>query len=270
MCADDFGMNPAINAGVLALARQGRLSGTSVLVDGPALNAADLAALSQAGLQVGLHLNFTEPLGQAGLCMPLGAFIRAAFLGRLPAERLRHGVLAQWQRFQALFGRLPDYIDGHQHVHQLPMVRDALLRVLPPAGRGRPWIRDTGRPRTRGLPWRSQAKAWVIAALGAGGLRHRARLLGIQQNPGFLGVYDFDGGVAAYERCMVAWLAQAQDGDVLMCHPALGDHPGDGLSAQRQAEYQVLSGAGMQHWLDTHQLMIDRAVSRTPEHPHEP
>ncbi|MFA5662819.1 MAG: ChbG/HpnK family deacetylase [Castellaniella sp.] len=270
MCADDFGMNRAINAGVLALAHQGRLSGTSVLVDGPALDDHDLDALSRAGLQLGLHLNFTEALGQTGVCMPLGAFIRAALLRQLPVDRLRAGVQAQWQRFEALFGRAPDYIDGHQHVHQLPVVRDVLLQGLPRGVSGRPWIRDTGRPRTAGLPLRSRTKAWVIAVLGATGLRHRARSLGYRQNPGFLGVYDFKGGVSAYQRCMAAWLAQARDGDVLMCHPALGAQPDDPLSAQRQAEYQVLAGVHMQHWLDTHHLMIDRAESRIPEHLHEP
>ena len=81
MCADDFGMNPAVNAGILSLAACGRLSATSLLVDGSAARA-DIPALRSSGLQVGLHLNLTESFGQPGLCRPLGALIRAA----LPAD----------------------------------------------------------------------------------------------------------------------------------------------------------------------------------------
>jgi predicted glycoside hydrolase/deacetylase ChbG (UPF0249 family) len=27
------------------------------------------------------------------------------------------------------FGRAPDFIDGHQHVHTFPQIRDGLLRL---------------------------------------------------------------------------------------------------------------------------------------------
>jgi hypothetical protein len=135
-------------------------------------------------------------------------------------------------------------------------VRDLLLPALGGDAAARPWIRDTGRPRLAGLPWRLKAKARVIAALGAGGLRRRARAAGFAQNAGFLGVYDFNGGVPAYETWMSRWLAQARDGDVLMCHPAWGADPHDALAPQRQAEYAVLAGASMARWLADHRLTI--------------
>ncbi|CAM5787521.1 Chitooligosaccharide deacetylase [Castellaniella caeni] len=252
-------MNPAVDAGVLGLLRLGRLSATSLLVDGPSA-ARNLPALLGTGAQVGLHLNLTESFGQPGLCLPLRALIQAAYLRRLPPQAVRDAVDRQLRRFQALTGRLPDYVDGHQHVHQLPLVRDALLEALAALPGPRPWLRDTGRPRTAGLPWALRLKARVIAGLGAGGLRRRARAVGLRQNPGFLGVYDFKGGAQAYQAWMSLWLAQCQDGDELMCHPALGPDAADALSAQRQAEYAVLASARMADWLAEYHLTIEGAA----------
>jgi len=261
VCADDFGMSASVDAGILDLAAAGRLSATSLLVDGPTA-AGDVPALLETPLQVGLHLNFTESFGQPGLCLPLRALIQAAYLRRLPANAVRDGIRRQLDRFRELTGRWPDYVDGHQHVHQLPGVREALLGALAERAGSGLWIRDTGRPRMAGLPGRLRFKAGVIASLGAAGLRRRARAAGYRQNRGFLGVYDFKGGVPAYEAWMSRWLAQGLDGDVLMCHPARGADPRDPLSSQRQAEYEVLSGARMARWLADHHLTIAGAEPR--------
>lgn len=247
-------MNAAVDAGILSLADLGRLSATSLLVDGPSARQ-NMPALLATRLQIGLHLNLTESFGPSGLCLPLKSLIQAAYLHRLPLGQVRTEIRRQLDRFQELTGRLPDYVDGHQHVHQLPGVRDQLLQTLDTQA-VRPWLRDTARPRVAGLPWRLRFKAQVIAGLGAAGLRRRAQAAGFSQNPGFLGVYDFKGGISAYEAWMSRWLAQAQDGDVLMCHPARGADASDLLTDQRQAEYAVLSGARMAQWLADRRLMI--------------
>ena len=254
-----------MNAGILSLAAAGRLSATSLLVDGPAARR-DITALQATDLQVGLHLNFTESFGQPDLCLPLGTLFRTAWLGRLPADAVRAAVRRQLTLFQDLMGRSPDYVDGHQHVHQLPGIRDALLDALPRPQSGQPWIRDVSRPHRAGMPLRLWFKAAVIAHLGAVGLRQRARARGHACNPGFLGVYDFQGGVPAYEGWMRRWLAACRDGDVLMCHPALGPDATDPLSAQRQAEHAVLAGALMGQLLAHHHLTIEGADHR-PEEP---
>jgi hypothetical protein len=82
------------------------------------------------------------------------------------------------------------------------------------------------------------------------------RSQGYPHNPGFLGVYDFQGGVPAYEAWMRQWLAQCRSGDVLMCHPASGTDARDALSAQRQAEFAVLSGDAFGRLLSEHQLIV--------------
>ena len=38
-------------------------------------------------------------------------------------------IAAQLRMFVHTFGRAPDFIDGHQHVHLFPQIRDAVLEV---------------------------------------------------------------------------------------------------------------------------------------------
>jgi hypothetical protein len=255
LCADDFGMNAAVDAGILALAAQRRLSATSVLVDGP-MAARDMSGLLGTHLQLGLHLNLTESFGQPDLCQPLRRLILAAYARQLRRGPLVAAIRRQMARFQTLVGRLPDYIDGHQHVHQLPGVREALLEVIGASPGYQPWVRHTGNPRMLGLPLRLRLKARVIAILGASALRRQLRAQGYSCNPGFLGVYDFQGGVSAYQRWVANWLSQCQGGDVFMCHPASGPDPDDPLSEQRQAELSVLSGAPFGRWLEDYHLIV--------------
>lgn len=248
-------MNAAVDAGILALASLGRLSATSLLVDGPTA-ARDVPALVMTPLQIGLHLNLTESFGQPDRCWPLRGLILAAYGRRLQQPMLQAAIRRQMARFRALVGRLPDYIDGHQHVHQLPGVREALLGVLRESPGYRPWVRHTGHPRTLGLPLRLRLKARVIACLGASSLRRQLQAQGYSCNPGFLGVYDFQGGVVAYQRWVPRWLSQSRSGDVFMCHPASGSDPADSLSEQRQAEFSVLSGAPFGQWLEDYRLIV--------------
>jgi predicted glycoside hydrolase/deacetylase ChbG (UPF0249 family) len=107
--ADDLGYDPAIDAGILAAHRDGVVTATSALVDGP-FAAAALAAAPRS-LAVGLHLRL--PPGTAS----------AAAEGE---------IRRQLERVLALRGAPPPHVDGHRHVHAEPEVLEALLRVAGP------------------------------------------------------------------------------------------------------------------------------------------
>jgi len=241
ICADDFGMNAGIDAGILDLGRRGVLQATSCLVEGPSFSL-DAPALRESGLQTGLHLNFTEALGAEGLFLPLGKLIASAYLRRLDAGRLHSQIVRQLDRFEAVMGRAPDFVDGHQHVHQLPQIREALLDELSRRYPDRkPWLRYTAAAPQPAISMRLRFKAFVIEVLGSRRLARLARRNGFGLNRGFLGVYDFQGGEQGYAQLLRAWLAHAREGDLLMCHPAARAEADDGLGMQRVAEYRVLA-----------------------------
>ena len=75
---------------------------------------------------------------------------------QLDRKALEAEIAAQIRMFGHEFGRAPDFIDGHQHVHIFPQVRDALFAVarkMAPTA----WIRQCGRAGIgRGTARRSQ------------------------------------------------------------------------------------------------------------------
>lgn len=261
LCADDFGQHPAIDAGIIELAGRGVLHAVSCMSGAPGWKSAApmlraLAAQPELRIDLGLHFNLTEGFGLEGEPMPaggaasiapaaprgLGALIAAACLGRLGGAeraRLRAALSAQLDAFADAVGVLPTMLDGHQHVHQLPVVREVFLEVIAEryAGRARPWLRNTVPPAGLG-----GFKPQVLAVLGGRVFRRRLLAEGLDTNRGFLGVYGFDApDEAAYGAWMERWLALAPDGALLMCHPASAEVPEDAIGRQRPVEFRYLA-----------------------------
>lgn len=274
--ADDYGLDAAIDRGVMQLAEHGRLNAVSAMVGTPRWPglAAPMRALGAAALDLGLHLDLTAHPLDGRLRHPLARLVAAAFAHRLPEAALRAEIDAQFDRFEQTVGRPPDHVDGHQHVHQLPQVRTALLETL--ARRGlRPWLRETRPPRGLHAPAGSSAadrlKPHLIGALGAAALARAATPVGLHRNRHLLGVYGFDADEAAYRRWIEAWLAVAADDDLLMCHPADASVAGDPIAAARTIELAVLGSRWMGEALARHGVTLvrlGRVLRSTPPPTH--
>ena len=133
----------------------------------------------------------------------------------------------QIEAFADAAGRLPDYIDGHQHVHVLPGVRRALFHALdhvwPKGGVGpRPWLRDPadtpGRIIARGI---AAQKALTVAALSLG-FRQLAHRHGFTTNHGFAGFSAFD-PARDYREDFSTYIAVPGHAHLVMCHPGFID-----------------------------------------------
>jgi len=247
VCVDDYGLHEGINQAALNLARLGRISAISCLVDGPAwLSGANALKEHAAHVEIGLHLNFTENFGKNLFNQPLPKLILSAYTYRLNHSDLMREIQQQLAAYESSMGRKPDFIDGHQHVHQLPCIRAALLEVLDnyyPSQK--PWIRASCPPENyanSNLPPAIKFKSKLIGFLGASALSSLAKRHGYSQNRHLLGVYGFDVSEKLYLDLLQSWLQGAMDGDVLMCHPSLDGHWNDPLLKARWNEYRVLSG----------------------------
>lgn len=243
ICIDDFGLHPAIDGAILALAAQGRVTTTSCMVGAPAWrqDGTALRTMADAGrVEAGLHFDLTEcPLDRA-IARPVGAWMRASMLRRVDPAAIRAELRGQLDAFEEAMGRAPAHIDGHQHVHQFPVVRDVVVEELLRRyrGSGLPWLRST-----RGAArWRFKGR--VIEAMGARALDRLAREHHIAHNRTLLGVYDFAGGPQRFGTLLQAWLAAAHDGDLLMCHVANAVVPGDEIAQARVDEFEVFSQSG--------------------------
>lgn len=273
ICADDYGLHPDVDLAIVDLGGRHRLGGTSVLVDAQGLRERS-SWLDGLDIDVGLHLNLTQVVGDldnSEVQTSLARLILACYLGSISRPWVQNAVRRQFDRFEDLFGRLPDYVDGHQHVHQLPVVRDVLLDELTrrsgPAvfeGAGsqplqRPWIRSTqaisGLQHTGLRQW---FKAMVIQGLGACSMDRSARAAGFMGNSGFAGIYDFTRPALPYERLMQHWLDGCGSGSVIMAHPSRAVLAGDPVGQARVAEYHVLGGQALTRLLNERDLCIVR------------
>ena len=259
VCGDDFGMNADIDEGMIALADMGRISAVSCLALGPTF-AANARRLDERNVDIGLHVNLTESLGAEAVPMPsLGKLIFNAYAGRLDTGWVQSQLTLQFDAFEAAFGRAPDYVDGHQHVHQLPGIRDqVLLQLKRRQGAHRPWLRQTAPGMLCGIPVKESIKARVIGALGAGALARQASRNGLRTNRRLLGVYGFEGGKRRYADLLQNWLFNARDGDLLMCHPAVRVQEGNPMSSQRRAEFDVLASPKLGDWMNANGVRISR------------
>lgn len=250
------------------------------MVDGEAMPdvAAWLANNPHDNLELGLHLNLSEDLPGTRWHRPLNHLLLGSHLGQLNAAPVRAALAADIARqldvYEQRLGVMPDFIDGHQHVHQLPVVRDLLLAEVQrrwPAGSGRrPWLRRCASPAaapagdTSGpLPGPERIKPWIIQSLGCKPLSRLASAAGLRQNNRLLGVRRFMGDSAGFMRLLNAWLARAGEADLLMVHPAAA-LPGlnDGILAARAVEYAVLASPEFGAALARHGLTVQRLKRR--------
>lgn len=247
LCADDFGYHPAINQAVLDLLSQGRLSATSVMTNAPYTErgANALKRWVQLG-RVGLHINLTEfdAASSAGrsVVQPLGRLMSQAFRRRLSSTAVAEEIEAQLQLFVDYFGQLPSFIDGHQHVHQLPGVRQALLTIYQRHYPDSTALVRLPTQRVSGLHpqyWRLGLKPWLIRLTGAQRLGRLLKQNGIPHNTSFSGIYHFKAD--SYRYYFQTFLKQINHEGWLMCHPAATLVPHDVIANARLQEYAYLS-----------------------------
>jgi predicted glycoside hydrolase/deacetylase ChbG (UPF0249 family) len=236
LCIDDFGLHEGVNEAALALRREGRVHALSCMVGAPAWTsgAAALRRDTVGPADLGLHLDLTQyPVTLAPESW--SSLWARGTLDRLSLTALRGEIDRQLDLFEHNIGRRPDFIDGHQHVHQFPQVRDALVDVLLRRyPYQKPWLRST-----RSASWR--LKPMAISQLGSRALTAAADVLAFAHNRRLLGIYDFTGGPERYESLLTRWLQLAKQGDLLMCHPSTQRIPGDPIAQARLDEFQVLS-----------------------------
>jgi chitin disaccharide deacetylase len=229
VCADDYAISPGVSRAIRRLAAAGSIDATSCMSttafwpdEGRALRT------SKAPIEVGLHLALTGSGSRS-----LGRLARDAFSGRLDRAAVEIEIDRQIDAFERVWGSPPDFIDGHQHVHQFPTVRAAVLaRWDRRLDRGRTWLRvsDAGigailRAGTAPL------KSLAIAALGRA-MKRSARRVGIRTNDSLAGVYDLSAR-RPYGELFERMCDAARGRTVIMCHP------GDVDAALRDADALV-------------------------------
>jgi chitin disaccharide deacetylase len=259
LCADDYGISESVDKAIRDLLMRGHINATSVMVVAPSFQRAETASLKMlnAGTRrfaIGLHLTLTAPFKplsagfrpmRGGAFLPLSEMLVRGTLRLLNSERLAIEIATQLKAFVTAFGRAPDFVDGHQHVHLFPQVREPLLEMVKEVA-PQAWVRQCGRVAalSRGL---SDRKALLLDVLSRS-FRTRAAALGIRTNPAFAGTYDFNTATAEdFAKRFPGFLKGLPPHSVVMCHPGFVDtelERLDPLTTLRESEYAYLADQG--------------------------
>ena len=199
--ADDLGLADGVDAAIIDLAQSGQLQGASLLVNGPsAADAMEAWRNLAEPPPLTLHLCLTEGhrLAKcADLPSGFGTLLLASLLPwqrRRIAPQLRTVLQEQIRRYRQLTGLSQIRLDGHQHIHLVPLVLDAVLDLAP--SEAITWVRTTREPLPEGLSlrlwWRSLQSGglikWLVLQLLSGLAIPRLRRAGLATNLRFAGV----------------------------------------------------------------------------------
>ena len=250
--ADDFGETAPITDGIRRAIEAGVLTSTSIMANMPATAYALQSVRPLAArASFGVHLNLCEgrPLtltatlrGASGAFHPKRMLIRRALSGGLSLRELEREISAQIALVRDA-GVTISHVDGHKHLHQLPIVSTAVANVLPRFRIGR--VRVT---RLQSLAALGKAGTLLreLAAWRAARIFSRAGL----HSP----VRTVDLGEIVqkgFGRRGPGSLVDARGTVELCCHPALAeslsDKPG---SHQRSQELDYLLSAQFRELLD--------------------
>lgn len=251
VCADDYNIAPGVSKAIRDLIAKGRLNATSVMTLFPGLEEEAKALAdtpSPAPIQIGLHLTLS------GGFVPLASPPMATSDGKLPDIRkllsplsllqvnrkaVSAEIEAQIEAFTRAFGRLPDYVDGHQHCQLMPAIRKTFvqtIRKLAPKA----WVRQCAPAKTSALLG-ADNKTRVIGTLSFG-LSRLAKRAGLRVNSSFSGAYEF-AGQEKFSDLFPRFVRELTDGGVVMVHPGFIDdilRSRDTLVERREEEYFLL------------------------------
>jgi predicted glycoside hydrolase/deacetylase ChbG (UPF0249 family) len=251
LCADDYGLSPGVSRGIRELLEHGRLSATSCMVvfpeiaeDGPLLK----PFLGRA--DIGLHFSLTKD--RAFNTVALEAHLRPP-----PFATIRAALEEQVAKFESVIGRPPDYIDGHQHIHVLPVIRDAVVQAAKRIGA---YVRSTTDPIGAAMCRRPAPFESIYLARASRKLVALARAADVPTNSDFRGVRTFreTGDFRTLFRRMIK---DAGTGSLVMCHPGHADPllgTRDPVQSMREGELHYLAGADFPRDLEAEGVVLSR------------
>lgn len=202
--ADDFGLSPGVNQGIVKAYQAGGISSTTLMVNMPGFEDAVRLARLHPELGVGLHFNLTygRPISDVRLVPSLvqreGCFYPISEISSRELCEIEIELLAQWERFIAT-GLYPTHLDAHHHLHQVcPEVYEAMAQLA---------FREN-------IPMRRLQQPHHLNGNPA--------LLPITADQVLLDTYDADNGL----QKLLCYLHNLPHGSTeIMCHPGYVDEP---------------------------------------------
>jgi predicted glycoside hydrolase/deacetylase ChbG (UPF0249 family) len=215
--ADDLGLSPGVNAGIIEAHQRGIVTSASLMVRAAAAAEAAAALSAHPRLAVGLHLDIAEWRYENGewraayeRCSPEDAAAVEAECGR------------QLAAFRELTGRDPTHIDSHQHTHMSEPVASVAASLA----------------------------AELEVPLRARGIRYEGGFYG-QTGKG----EPYPAGIVA-EHLVELIEALPPGRTELGCHPGIGNDTGSSYDSERERELRALCDPRVKAALEREEIKL--------------
>lgn len=257
--ADDFGLTPGVNRGIVEAHGHGIVTSATLMAAGPAFDEAVRLAQSSTRLSVGCHVVLVDgiplldgqcvssllagPRTRARFADSISGFAARALSGRLDPVQIEAEATAQIRKLQSA-GVSVSHLDTHKHTHLFPQVLRPLSRAAQACG-----VRAIRNPFEPVRQFLTRPKLWVraaqLAALSvlANTFRQEVRQANLIAPDGAVGIVAT--GVLTEElfRLLIETLP---DGTwELVCHPGYKDDQLRGMRTRlresRLSELQLLT-----------------------------
>ncbi len=204
--ADDCGLSPSVNQGVVELHQMGYISSVTLMVNMPGFEDATRVIKENPNLGVGLHFNLTygspisDPENVPSLVNAGGEF--SFEIERWKKDDVVTELSAQWSRFKKT-GLQPTHIDSHQHIQKYPCVYEPM--VLLAQKRNLPMRRMGQEPTIEGMQHPLSADRFILDFYfkGDGESRLEQHLKELQ--PGITELMCHPGHVDDYVKAISTW-----------------------------------------------------------------
>ena len=236
LCADDYAFCPSNSQSIRELIQDKKINATSCMSDTKhwpteAKNLKEL--LNKAPLEnlplIGLHFSLTEPTISSNYIKSLISSKNTSLLELLIRSKLKLlskkkiAKILEYQlnNFIKHFGRYPDFIDGHQHVHQFPIIRSVLIKFHKKRNIKTPFFIRSTYPLYGSL---DKFKEFIINLSGAKKFRKLLKKNNILTNIGFAGLYKESEKYKSNKIISTAYsnfLKDINNLSLIMCHPGL-------------------------------------------------
>ncbi len=246
---DDLGISNATNKAIFALSRSKAIDSASLLVNGNAVKQAIEEWKKNSTMPLSLHFCLSEgkainTLNKRKLCNDQGVlnqtFSRLFFVSFLPRElkirksianAIKEELLAQIKRFKELTGLRRLSIDGHQHIHLVPIVLDVILDIA--EAEDISWIRTTYEPVPNNISIKNLVNGiidggmikWLILQILSSAAVERIQKKSLKTNAGFSGILftgkmSYELILAGFNELQTLAILPWQTQPIILIHPA--------------------------------------------------
>ena len=237
ICADDFGLSDSINEGILDLVKKRKIQAVSCIVNKkPSLKYFSELKKHSKYIDIGLHLNLTETKSGANLSFKtLKSFFLSLSL-LVSKKEIEEEIINQIKEFTKYFNCKPNYIDGHHHIHQFPIISNIIMKSI---RKTKLFVRCSGDHFWSIIFRRQSIFKSLFINIFAISFKKKLKLNNLNHNLSFSGIYNFKDH-KGYSLIFKNFLKYRTKKHIIMCHPAKNDVDtyNDSILNSRLEEYK--------------------------------